>query len=78
MALQCSEVMEFGQLMKLILVYLFYKLEMYIVLIALVITENVRIAFLYVLSIYNRSLNIFESMKTKGNCEKLIIYSTCI
>ena len=43
--------MEFGQLMKDILVYVSCKFEMYIFKIALVITENVRIAFLYVLSI---------------------------
>ena len=43
--------MEFGQLMIDILVYVSYKFEMYIFKIAQVISENVRIAFLYVLSI---------------------------
>ena len=43
--------MEFGQLMTDILVNVSYKFEMYIFKIAEVINENVRIAFLYVLSI---------------------------
>ena len=43
--------MEFGQLMTDILVYVSCKFEMYILKIAKVISENVRIAFLYVLSI---------------------------
>ena len=46
------KVMEFGQLMIDILVYVSCKFEMCIFKIALVITEHVRIAFLYVLSIY--------------------------
>ena len=46
------KVMEFGQLMIDILVYVSCKVEMYIFKIAQVISENVRIAFLYVLSIY--------------------------
>ena len=46
------KVMEFGQLMKALLVYVSCKFEMYIFKIALFITENVRTAFLYVLSIY--------------------------
>ena len=45
------KVMEFGQLMTDILVNLSCKFEMYIVKVAQVINENVRIAFLYVLSI---------------------------
>ena len=44
--------MEFGQLMADILVNVSCKFEMYIFEIALVIGENVPIAFLYVLSIY--------------------------
>ena len=43
--------MEFGQIMIDILVYVSCNFEMYIFKIALVITENVRIAFLFVLSI---------------------------
>ena len=46
------KVMEFGPIMKDIPVYVSCKFEMYIFKIALVISENVRIAFLYVLSIY--------------------------
>ena len=45
------KVMEFGQLMTDILVNVSSKFEMYIFKIAQVINENVRIAFLYVLSI---------------------------
>ena len=48
------KVMEFGQLIIDILVYVSCKFEMYILRIAFVITENVRIAFLYVLSIYSQ------------------------
>ena len=44
--------MEFGQLMIDILVYVSCKFQMYIFKTAQVINENVRIAFLYVLSIY--------------------------
>ena len=44
--------MEFGQLMTDIHVNVSCKFEMYIFKIAQVINENVRIAFLYVLSIY--------------------------
>ena len=43
--------MKFGLLMTDIPVYVSCKFEMYIFKIALVISENVRIAFLYVLSI---------------------------
>ena len=45
------KVMEFGQLMKDILVNVSCKFEMYIFKIDQVINENVRFAFLYVLSI---------------------------
>ena len=46
------KVMEFGQLMIDILVNVSCKFEMYIFKITQAIIENVRIAFLYVLSIY--------------------------
>ena len=46
------KVMEFGQLMADIRVYVSCKFEIYIFEIAQVIGENVPIAFLYVLSIY--------------------------
>ena len=46
------KVLEFGLLMRNIPVYVPCKFEMYIFKIALVISDNVRIAFLYVLSIY--------------------------
>ena len=46
------KVMGFGQLMIDILVYVSCKIEMYIFKIAQVISENVRTAFLYVLSIH--------------------------
>ena len=45
------KVMEFGQLMTDLLVNVSCKFEMYIFKTAQVINENVRIAFLYVLSI---------------------------
>ena len=45
------KIMEFDQLMLDILVYVSCKFEMYIFKIAQVISENIRIAFLYVLSI---------------------------
>ena len=45
------KVLEFGLLMRDIPVYISCKFEMYIFKIARVISENVRIAFLYVLSI---------------------------
>ena len=45
------KVMEFGQLMTDTLVNVSCKFEMYIFKIGQVISENVRIAFLYVLSI---------------------------
>ena len=44
--------MEFGLLMTDIPVYISCKFEMNILKIALVISENVRIAFLYVLRIF--------------------------
>ena len=47
-----QKVMEFGQLMIDILVYVSCKFEMYIFNIAKVVSENIHIAFLYVLSIY--------------------------
>ena len=46
------KVTEFGQLMIDILVFVSCKFEMYTFKIAQVISENVRIAFLYVLSIH--------------------------
>ena len=55
------KVMEFGLLMKDILVYVSCKFEMYIFKIAQVISENVRIAFLYVLSI-QRDMNSGQLM----------------
>ena len=45
------KVLEFSLLMRDIPVYVSCKFEMYIIKIALVISENVRIAFHYVLSI---------------------------
>ena len=45
------KVMEFGQLMNDILIYVSCKCQVYIFKTAQVISENVRIAFLYVLSI---------------------------
>ena len=48
--------MEFGQLMKDILVYVPCKFEMHILKLAQVISENIRIAFLYVLNILCMSL----------------------
>ena len=47
--------MEFGQLITDILVNVSCKFEMYILKIAQVINENVRIAFLYVLSIFKNA-----------------------
>ena len=52
-----GKVMEFGQLMTDILVYLSCKFEMYIFETAQVIGEKVPIAFLYVLSIYHMYKN---------------------
>ena len=46
-----QKVMEFSKLMIDILVNVFCKFEMYIFKIAQVINENIRVAFLYVLSI---------------------------
>ena len=58
------KVMEFGQLMIDIQVYVSYKFEMYIFKIAQVISEKVRIAFLYVLSIISllQSTHIFDAI----------------
>ena len=50
-----QKVMEFGQLMIDILVNVSCKFEMYIFKIAQFINENVRIAVLYVLSIYSEN-----------------------
>ena len=47
------KIMELDQLMTDILVYVSCKFEMYIFKIAQVISENIRIAFFYVLSIYS-------------------------
>ena len=52
MRYSARKVMEFGQLMADILVYVPCKFEMYIFEIAQNIGENVTIAFLYVLSIF--------------------------
>ena len=54
------KVLEFGLLMRDIPVYISGKFEMYILKIALVISENLRIAFLYVLSIVKMR---FEGVK---------------
>ena len=51
--------MKFGQLMIDTLVYVSCKFEMYIFKIAHVISENIRIAFLYVLSIYLYSVRSY-------------------
>ena len=48
--------MEFSQLKIDILVYVFCKFEMYIFKIAQVISENICIAFLYVLRIFGKSI----------------------
>ena len=55
--------MEFGKLMTDILVDVSCKFEMYIVKIAQVINENVRIAFLYVLSISLKSEDKILNLK---------------
>ena len=54
--------MEFGLLMTDILVYVSCKFEIHILKIALVISENVRIAFLYVLSILRRLIAYHASV----------------
>ena len=56
------KVMEFGQLMIDILLEVSCKFEMYIFKIAQVINENVRIAFLYVLSIYRLLLYVCNNL----------------
>ena len=53
------KVLEFGLLMRDIPVYVFCKFEMYIFKIALVISESLRIAFLYVLSIFVNAINMY-------------------
>ena len=59
------KVLELGLLMRDIPVYVSCKFEMYIFKVALVISENVRIAFLYVLSIVSNGqfkvLNFFHT-----------------
>ena len=64
------KVMEFGQLMTDILVNVSCKFEMYIYKIAQVINENVRIAFLYVLSIFG---TIFHSPTPNQLCGRLYL-----
>ena len=61
------KVLEFGLLMRDIPVYVSCKFEIYIFKIALVISENVRIAFLYVLSIYNEKESFLGYLLTKQN-----------
>ena len=61
--------MEFGQLMIDILVNVSCKFEMYIFKIAQVINENVRIAFLYVLSIYADDATMHYANKSKDIVE---------
>ena len=61
--------MGFGQLMIDILVYVFCKFEKYIFKIAQVISNNVRIAFLYVRSIYtstHQTALVFHSRGDRG------------
>ena len=53
--------MEFDQLMTDILVYVSCKFEMYIFKLAQVISENIRIAFLYVLSILSSLHTLFST-----------------
>ena len=52
--------MEFGLLMADIPVYVSCKFEMYIYKTVLVLSENVYIAFLYVLSILTKTLQTFS------------------
>ena len=77
--LQCRKVLEFGQLMVDIIVYVSCKFEMCIFKIAQVISENVQIAFLYVLSIYkdvkyfhnvgiSRDFNVFSYFQENLLC----------
>ena len=61
--------MEFGLLMREIPIYISCKFEMYIFKIALVISENLRIAFLYVLSICAFKQ---ECQKKGPNQEKMV------
>ena len=56
--------MEFGQLMIDILVYVSCKFEIDIFKIAQVISENVRIAFLYVLSIHARLYHMTHTIES--------------
>ena len=59
------KVMESGQLITDILVKVSCKFEMYIFKIAQAINENVRIAFLYVLSIYQHGASLTESRMSR-------------
>ena len=58
--------MEFGHLMTDILVYASCKFEMYIFKIAIVISENIGIAFLYVLSIFLKYTGFVYRLKHFG------------
>ena len=61
--------MEFDLLMTDIPLYVSCKFEMYVFKIALVIIENVRIAFLYVLSIYHAFLGLSVHLFSRfSNC----------
>ena len=69
--------MEFGLLVTHISVYVSCKFEMYIFKVAQVISENVRIAFLYVLSIFPVARNRFckqlrSSVSVMRRCLPLI------
>ena len=59
--------MEFGLLMTDIPVYISCKCVMYIFKIDLVISETVRIAFLYVLSIYTMFMLHLNCLRESGN-----------
>ena len=65
-----QKVMEFGLLMRDIPVYVSCKFEMYFFKITLVqvISENVRIAFLYVLSIFIRDLTSILKTAVRDSC----------
>ena len=63
------KIMEFGQLMLDILIYVSCKFEMYIFKIAQVISENIRIAFLYVLSIYTLERLIIVTKFSSGSIQ---------
>ena len=61
------KVMKFRQLMLDIQVNVSCKFEMYIFKIAKVINENVRIAFLYVLSIFTYSCILMKTLENENN-----------